>query len=40
MKTDIKKQIVKNIPWMILLLIVASYAAGVFVGNLGVELPF
>ncbi len=35
-----KKEIANNIPWLILLLLFASYKAGVFVGNLGIVLPF
>ncbi len=39
-KTDMKKEMVKSIPWIILLLIFASYVVGVFVGNIGIKLPF
>lgn len=40
MRTDIKKGMVKNIPWIVLLLLFASYVTGVFVADLGIKLPF
>ena len=35
-----KKEIIKSIPWIVVLLIFASYMIGAFIGDMGIELPF